>query len=62
MENVWNKERERQYGGQLTHKHFEPIVLDKVLMFDDAILIAAKIKTLPFSVNQEETHTATLEG
>ena len=47
---------------KLTHKHFEPIVFGRVLWFDDAILVAAKIKTLPISVNQEEAHTATLEG
>ena len=47
---------------KLTHKHFEPIVFDRVLQFDDAVLIAAKIKTLPINVNQEEVHTATLEG
>ena len=47
---------------KLAHKHFEPIVFDRVLRFDDAILVAAKIKTLPSIVNQEEAHTATLEG
>ena len=26
------------------------------------MLVAAKIKTLPINVNQEEDHTATLEG
>ena len=47
---------------KLTHKHFESIVFDQVLQFDDTILVAAKIKTLPINVNQEEAHTATLEG
>ena len=47
---------------KMTHKHFEPIVFDRVLRFDDAVLAAAKIKTLPINVNQEEPHTATLEG
>ena len=32
---------------KLTHKHFEPIVFDRVLRFDDAILLAAKLKILP---------------
>ena len=47
---------------KLSHKHFDLIVFDQVLRFDDAILVAAKIKTLPSNVNQEEAHTATLEG
>ena len=47
---------------KLTNKHFELIVFDHVLRFDDVILVAAKIKTLPSNVNQEEAHTATLEG
>ena len=47
---------------KLTHKHFEPIVFDRVLRFDDAMLVAAKIITLPINVNQEEAHTATLQG
>ena len=38
---------------KLTHKHFEPIVFDRVLRFDHAILVVAKIKTLPVSANQE---------
>ena len=29
---------------KLTHEHFEPIVFDRVLRFDDAILLAARIK------------------
>ena len=29
---------------KLTHKHFEPIVFDTVLRFDDAVLVVAKIK------------------
>ena len=32
------------------------------MRFDDAILVVAKIKTLPSHVNQEEVHAATLEG
>ena len=47
---------------KLTHKYFEPIVFDRFLRFDDAILVAAKIKTLTSNVNQEEAHTAMLEG
>ena len=47
---------------KLTHKHFEPIVFDQFLRFDDAILVAAKINTLPSNANQEEAHTATSEG
>ena len=38
---------------KLTFKQFEPIVFDRVLRFDDAILVAAKNKTLPSNVNQE---------
>ena len=38
---------------RLTHKHFEPIVFDRVLRFENAILVVAKIKTLPINVNQE---------
>ena len=47
---------------KLTHKHFEPIVFDRVLRFDDAILLAASIKILPKNLNLEGAHTATLEG
>ena len=47
---------------KLTHKHFEPIVFDIVLRFDDVILLAARIKILPKSLNLEGVHTATLEG
>ena len=47
---------------KLTHQHFEPIVFDRVLRFDDAISLAARIKTLPKSLNLEGAHTATLEG
>ena len=32
---------------KLTHKHFEPIVFDTVLRFDDAILLAAKDQNFP---------------
>ena len=58
----WTKKEIGDIEIKLTHKHFEPIVFDKVLRFDDAILVVAKIKTLPSNVNQEEAHTATLEG
>ena len=47
---------------KLTHEHFEPIVFDRVLRFDDAISIVAKIKILPRNLNQEGAHTAALEG
>ena len=47
---------------KMTHEHFEPIVFDQVLRFNDAILLAAKIKILPRNLNQEGVHTATLEG
>ena len=47
---------------KLSHEHFEPIVFDQVLRFDDTILLAAKIKILPKNLNQEGAHTATLEG
>ena len=47
---------------KLTHQHFEPIVFDRVLRFDDAILLVAKIKILPKNLNLEGAHTATLEG
>ena len=47
---------------KLTHEHFEPIVFDQVLRFDDAILLVAKNKILPRNLNQEGAHTATLEG
>ena len=29
---------------KLTHEHFEPIVFDRVLRFDDSILLAARLK------------------
>ena len=32
------------------------------MRFDDAILVAAKIKTLASNVNQEQAHTGNLEG
>ena len=47
---------------KLTHEHFEPIVFNRVLGFDDDILLAAKIKILPRNLNQEGAHTATLKG
>ena len=37
-------------------------MFDRVLRFDDAILLAAKIKILPKNLNLEGAHTATLEG
>ena len=37
-------------------------MFDQVFRFDDAIVVVAKIKTLPSNANQEEAHTATLEG
>ena len=46
---------------KLSHKHFEPIMFDRVLRFDDAILLAAKIKILPRYLNLEGAHTATLK-
>ena len=47
---------------KLTHQHFEPIVFDRVLRFDDAILLAPRIKILPKNLNLEGAHTATLVG
>ena len=47
---------------KLTHKHFELIAFDRVQRFDDAILLAAKIKVLPRNLNLVGAHTATLEG
>ena len=46
---------------KLTHEHFEPIVFDRVLRFNDAILLASKINILPRNLNQEVAHIATLE-
>ena len=42
--------------------NIDPIVFDRGLRFDDAILVAAKIKILPKNLNLEGAHTATLEG
>ena len=47
---------------KLTHQHFEPMVFDRVLRFDDAILLAAKIKIRPKNLTLQGAHTATLEG
>ena len=47
---------------KLTHKHREPIVFDRVLRFDDAILLATRSKILPKNLNLEGAHTATVEG
>ena len=47
---------------KLTHKHLMPIVFDRVLRFDDAILLAARIKILPKNLSLEGAHTPTLEG
>ena len=37
-------------------------MFDRVLRFDDTILLAARIKILPKNLNLEGAHTATLEG
>ena len=37
-------------------------MFDRVLRFDDAILLVAKIKILPRNLNLEGAHTVTLEG
>ena len=47
---------------KLTHQHFEPIVFDRFLRFNDAILLAARIKIQPNNLNLEGAHAATLEG
>ena len=47
---------------KLTHQHFKPIVFDRVMRFDDAILLAARIKILPKNLILEGVHAATLEG
>ena len=47
---------------KLTHQHFEPIVFDRVMRFDNAILLGAQIKILPKNLNLEGAHTVTLEG
>ena len=47
---------------KLTHEYFEAIVFDRVLRFNDAVLLASKIKILRGNFNQEGAHTATLEG
>ena len=61
----WKMYRAKKENGdieiKLTHKHFELIVFDRVLRFDHAILLAAKIKILR-NLNLEGAHTATLEG
>ena len=61
----WNMYGAKKENGDieinLTHQHFEPIVFDRILRFDDAILLAAKIKILPKNLNLEGAHT-TLEG
>ena len=62
MEDVWAKKENGDIEIKLTHQHFEPIVFDRVLRFDDAILLAAKIKILANNLNLEGVHTATLEG
>ena len=56
------KKENRNIEIKLTHKHFEPLVFDQVLRFDDAILVVAKINTLPSNATQEEAHTTTLVG
>ena len=47
---------------KLTHQHFEPNMFDRVLRFDDTILLAGRIKILPKNLHLEGAHTATLEG
>ena len=47
---------------KLTHEHFEPIVFDTVLRFNDDILLEAKIKILPKNLTQEGAQTATMDG
>ena len=37
-------------------------MFDRVLRFDEAILLAARIKILPKNLNLEGAHSATLEG
>ena len=58
----WAKKENGDIDIKHTHQHFEPIVFDRVLRFDDAILLAAKIKILPKNLNLEGAHTASLEG
>ena len=58
MEDVWGKKENGDIEIKQTHQHFQPIVFNRVLRFDDVILLAAKIKIL----NLEGAHTATLEG
>ena len=47
---------------KLTYQHFERIVFDRLLRFDDVILLVARIRILPKNLNLEGAHTATLEG
>ena len=62
----WKMNGEKKENGdieiKLTHKHFEPIVFDRVLRLDDVILLTGKIKILSRILNLEGSHTATLEG
>ena len=45
---------------KLTHQHIDSILFDRVLRFDDAILLATTIMILP-KLNLEGPHTSTLE-
>ena len=62
MEDVWTKKENGDIEIKLTHQHLEPNVFDRVLRFDDAILLVAKIKILPENLILEGAHTATLVG
>ena len=56
------KKENGDIGIKQTHKHFETIVFDRVLRFDDAILLAVRIRIVPKNLNLEGDRTATLEG
>ena len=47
---------------KVTHEHFKLIEFDRVLRFNDAILLAAKNRILPRNLNQEGACTATRKG
>ena len=47
---------------KVIHQHFEPIVFDRVLRFDDAILNQQRSRFYQKNLNLEGAHTATLEG
>ena len=44
---MYGKKKEMDIEIKWTHEHFEPIVFDQVLRFNDAILLAAKTKISP---------------